>query len=164
MVSIQVVSQKTNNMKQYLKISTLLVIAVALTLLTISFEEVLNPKPWVDNEDYLFPRFISGGIAILGFLLFFEKGANSKATNFKDLLPGLGLILTYILTMKYIGFYLASMILFFAVVMIYKKPEESTDFWRVCIFKLGIAALFTLALYGLFTEMLHVQPPKGTFY
>ncbi len=164
MVFTQIINLKINNMRQYLKISTLLVIVVALTLLSISFEEVINPKPWVDNEDYLFPRFISGGIAILGFLLFFEKDVLGKTTNYKDLLPGLGLLLVYILTMKYIGFYLASMILFFAVVMIYKKPEESTDFWRVCIFKLGIAALFTLALYGLFTEMLHVQPPKGMFF
>lgn len=151
-------------MNKYFKISTLLVLALAVILLTISFDEVINPRPWVDNEDYLFPRFIAGGIAILGVLLFVDKSDSEKSTNFRDLLPGLAMIFLYILTMKYIGFYLSSMILFFSGVMIYRKPEESTDFWRVCIVRLSIAALFTLTLYGLFTLMLHVHPPKGMFF
>jgi membrane-associated HD superfamily phosphohydrolase len=151
-------------MNKYFKISTLLVLVLAAILLIISFDEVINPKPWVDNEDYLFPRFIASGIAILGVLLFFEQSEAEKSTNYKDLLPGLSLIIVYILTMKFIGFYLASMILFFAGVMIYRKPEESTNFWRVCIVRLSIAALFTLTLYGLFTEMLHVHPPRGMFF
>jgi hypothetical protein len=151
-------------MRKHLKISTLIVLALAAVLLVISFDEVLNPKPWVENEDYLFPRFIASGIAVLGVLLFFEQSDNEKSTNYKDLLPGLALIIVYILTMKYIGFYLSSMILFFAGVMTYRKPEESNDFWRVCIVRLGIAALFTITLYGLFTEMLHVHPPGGMFF
>ncbi len=81
-----------------------------------------------------------------------------------DLLPGLGLILTYIISMNTIGFYMASMIMFFAVIMIYKKPEETKDFWRVLLIKLCISVVFVLILYGLFTLMLQVRLPRGLFF
>ena len=81
-----------------------------------------------------------------------------------DLLPGLGLILAYLISMNTIGFYMASMIMFFAVIMIYKKPEETKDFWRVLLTKLSISAVFILILYSLFTLMLQVRLPGGLFF
>ena len=165
MASIQIANQReARNMNQYLKISTLIVTALAAALLFTSFQEVFNPSPWGENEDYLFPRFISGGIAVLALLLWFERDDKEKSTNFKDLLPGLGLILAYLISMNTIGFYMASMIMFFAVIMIYKKPEETKDFWRVLLIKLSISAVFTLILYCLFTLMLQVRLPGGLFF
>jgi len=144
--------------------STLIVTALAAVLLFTSFQEVFNPSPWGENEDYLFPRFIAGGIAVLVLLLWFERDDKGKSTNFMDLLPGLGLILAYLISMNTIGFYVASMIMFFAVIMIYKKPEETKDFWRVLLIKLSISAVFTLILYCLFTLMLQVRLPGGLFF
>jgi len=149
-------------MKPQIKISTLVVTLITVALLYASFDEVFNPNPWTENEDYLFPRFVSCGIAILTFLLYFD-GAKNKTTSYKELLPGLGLIVVYLIVMKTIGFYVTSLIMFFAIVMIYHKSEESTDFWRVCVVKLGVSVVFTVVLYLLFTELLNVYPPKGLF-
>ena len=56
MVFIQIANQReVRNMNQYLKISTLIVTALAAALLFTSFQEVFNPSPWGENEDYLFP-------------------------------------------------------------------------------------------------------------
>jgi multisubunit Na+/H+ antiporter MnhB subunit len=165
MAFIQIENQREAlNMKQYLKISTLIVTALAVLLLFTSFNEVFNPSPWGENEDYLFPRFIAGGIAVLALLLWFERDDKGKPTNFIDLLPGLGLILAYLISMNTIGFYMASMIMFFAVIMIYKKPEETKDFWRVLLIKLSISVVFILILYGLFTLMLQVRLPRGLLF
>jgi len=155
--------KKLLNMKQYLKISTLIVTALVLVLLYTSFDEVFNPNPWTENEDYLFPRFIASGIAFLTLLLWFDRDNKGKKTNFMDLLPGLGLILAYIVSMKTIGFYLASFIMFFAVTMVYRKPEETKDFWRTLLFKMGISLLFVFVLFCLFTLMLKVRVPGGLF-
>ena len=57
----------------------------------------------------------------------------------------------------------ASMIVFFTLVMYYTKPTESKDFWRVLLIKLGVAFVFTFALYGLFTLLLKVHTPEGLF-
>ena len=165
MAFIQIENQREAlSMNQYLKISTLIVTALAAILLFTSFDEVFNPNPWSENEDYLFPRFIAGAIMVLALFLWFDREGKGKSTNFMDLLPGLGLILAYILSMNTIGFYLASMMMFFAVTMIYKKPEETKNFWRVLLIKLSISAIFTLILYGLFTLMLKVRLPGGLFF
>ena len=165
MAFIQIENQREIlNMKQYFKISTLIVTVLAALLLFTSFDEVFNPNPWGENEDYLFPRFIAGGIAVLALLLWFERDDKGKPTNFIDLLPGLGLILAYLISMNTIGFYMASMIMFFAVIMIYKKPEETKDFWRVLLIKLSISVVFILILYGLFTLMLQVRLPRGLLF
>jgi len=155
--------KKLLNMKQYLKISTLIVTVLAMVLLYTSFDEVFNPNPWTENEDYLFPRFITCGIAFLTLLLWFDRDIKEKKTNFMDLLPGLGLILAYIVSMKTIGFYLASFIMFFAVTMVYRKPEETKDFWRALLYKIGISLLFVFVLFCLFTLMLKVRVPGGLF-
>jgi hypothetical protein len=55
------------------------------------------------------------------------------------------------------------MIVFFTLVMYYTKPMESKDFWRVLLIKLGVAFVFTFALYGLFTLLLKVHTPEGLF-
>jgi len=149
-------------MKPQIKLSTIVVTLLTIGLLIISFDEVLNPNKWTENEDYLFPRFVACGIAFLTLLLFFDQTKNKK-TLLKDLLPGLGLIIAYLVVMKTIGFYVTSLIMFFAVVMIYQKREESTDFWRASIYKLAISIVFTVVLYLLFTVLLNVYPPKGLF-
>ena len=149
-------------MKLQIKISTLVVTALTVALLIASFDEVFNPNPWTDNEDYLFPRFVTCAIAFLTTLLYFD-GSTNKTTTFKDLLPGLGLIVVYLLVMKTIGFYITSLIMFFAIVMIYRKSEESTNFWREVVLKLGVSVAFVVVLYLLFTVLLNVYPPKGLF-
>ena len=154
--------RKSLNMKIRIKISTLVVTFITVALMYASFDEVFNPNPWTENEDYLFPRFISCGIAILTFLLYFD-GTKDKTTLLKELMPGLGLIVVYLIVMKTIGFYVTSLIMFFAIVMIYHKSEEPTDFWRTAIFKLVVSTVFTVVLYLLFTELLNVYPPKGLF-
>jgi energy-coupling factor transporter transmembrane protein EcfT len=163
MVFIQLENQrKIHSMKPQFKISSLIVTLFAVALLVASFDEVFNPNPWTENEDYLFPRFLACGIALLSILLYFEKDI-SKKTSFKQLLPGLILIVIYVFVVKTVGFYVTSLIMFFSVVMIYHKREESTDFWRVCVVKLGVSVVFTVVLYLLFTELLNVYPPKGLF-
>jgi hypothetical protein len=96
-------------------------------------------------------------------MLWFEKGEADKSTNFKDLMPGIAIASAFILLLKILGFYLASMIVFFTLVMYYTKPMESKDFWRVLLIKLGVAFMFTFALYGLFTLLLKVHTPEGLF-
>jgi len=143
-------------MNKQIKISTVLVTLVSAFLVYASF--VLG-----NSEDYLFPRLISSMIAVLALMLWFEKGDADKSTNFKDLMPGIAIATAFILLLKILGFYLASMIVFFSLVMYYSKPSESKDFWRVLLIKLGITIVFTMTLYGLFTLLLQVRTPEGLF-
>ncbi|MBT7149427.1 MAG: tripartite tricarboxylate transporter TctB family protein [Thiotrichales bacterium] len=143
-------------MNKQIKISTVIVTLISAFLVYASF--VLG-----DLEDYLFPRLISVLIALLSLMLWFEKGEADKSTNFKDLMPGIAIATAFILLLKILGFYLASMIVFFTLVMYYSKPIESKDFWRVLLTKLGVTIVFTLTLYGLFTLLLQVRTPEGLF-
>ncbi|WP_416650636.1 tripartite tricarboxylate transporter TctB family protein [Candidatus Pseudothioglobus sp. Uisw_086] len=143
-------------MNSQIKLSTAIVTLVSAFLVYSSF--ILG-----DSENYLFPRLISATIAILSIMLWFEKGEADKPTNFKDLMPGIAIASAFILLLKILGFYLASMIVFFTLVMYYTKPMESKDFWRVLLIKLGVAFMFTFALYGLFTLLLKVHTPEGLF-
>ena len=143
-------------MNSQVKLSTVIVTLVGAFLVYSSF--ILG-----DSENYLFPRLISATIAILTIMLWFEKGEADKSTNFKDLMPGIAIASAFILLLKILGFYLASMIVFFTLVMYYTKPRESKDFWRVLLIKLGVAFMFTFALYGLFTLLLKVHTPEGLF-
>ena len=143
-------------MNSQIKLSTVIVTLFGAFLVYSSF--ILG-----DSENYLFPRLISATIAILTIMLWFEKGEADKSTNFKDLLPGIAIASAFILLLKILGFYLASMIVFFTLVMYYTKPMESKDFWRVLLIKLGVAFVFTFALYGLFTLLLEVHTPEGLF-
>ena len=143
-------------MNKQIKISTVIVTLISAFLVYASF--VLG-----DLEDYLFPRLISVLIALLSLMLWFEKGEADKSTNFKDLMPGIAIATAFILLLKILGFYLASMIVFFSLVMFYNKPSESKDFWRVLLTKLGVTIVFTLTLYGLFTLLLQVRTPEGLF-
>ncbi len=143
-------------MNKQIKISTVLVTLVSAFLVYASF--VLG-----NSEDYLFPRLISAMIAVLSLMLWIEKGDADKSTNFKDLMPGIAIATAFILLLKILGFYLASMIVFFSLVMYYSKPSESKDFWRVLLIKLGITIVFTMTLYGLFTLLLQVRTPEGLF-
>ena len=143
-------------MNKQIKISTVIVTLISAFLVYASF--VLG-----NLEDYLFPRLISVLIALLSLMLWFEKGEADKSTNFKDLMPGIAIATAFILLLKILGFYLASMIVFFSLVMYYSKPIESKDFWRVLLIKLGVTIMFTLTLYGLFTLLLQVRTPEGLF-
>ena len=143
-------------MNKPFKISTVLITLFSAFLVYASF--VLG-----NNEDYLFPRLISGTIAVLSLMLWFEKGEADKSTNFKDLMPGIAIATAFILSLKLLGFYLASMIVFFTLVMYYSKPTESKDFWRVLLIKLGVTIVFSLTLYALFTLLLKVRTPEGLF-
>jgi len=143
-------------MNKQIKISTVIVTLISAFLVYASF--VLG-----NLEDYLFPRLISVLIAFLSLMLWFEKGEADKSTNFKDLMPGIAIATAFILLLKILGFYLASMIVFFMLVMYYSKPIESKDFWRVLLTKLGVTIVFTLTLYGLFTLLLQVRTPEGLF-
>ncbi|MBT3854046.1 MAG: tripartite tricarboxylate transporter TctB family protein [Thiotrichales bacterium] len=143
-------------MNKQIKISTVIVTLISAFLVYASF--VLG-----NLEDYLFPRLISVLIALLSLMLWFEKGEADKSTNFKDLMPGIAIATAFILLLKILGFYLASMIVFFTLVMYYSKPIESKDFWRVLLTKLGVTIVFTLTLYGLFTLLLQVRTPEGLF-
>ena len=143
-------------MNKQIKISTVIVTLISAFLVYASF--VLG-----NLEDYLFPRLISVLIALLSLMLWFEKGEADKSTNFKDLMPGIAIATAFILLLKILGFYLASMIVFFMLVMYYSKPIESKDFWRVLLTKLGVTIVFTLTLYGLFTLLLQVRTPEGLF-
>ena len=143
-------------MNSQVKLSTVIVTLVGAFLVYSSF--ILG-----DSENYLFPRLISATIAILTIMLWFEKGEADKSTNFKDLMPGIAIASAFILLLKILGFYLASMIVFFTLVMYYTKPMESEDFWRVLLIKLGVVFMFTFALYGLFTLLLKVHTPEGLF-
>jgi len=143
-------------MNKQIKISTVIVTLISAFLVYASF--VLG-----NLEDYLFPRLISVMIALLSLMLWFEKGEADKSTNFKDLMPGIAIATAFILLLKILGFYLASMIVFFTLVMYYSKPIESKDFWRVLLTKLGVTIVFTLTLYGLFTLLLQVRTPEGLF-
>ena len=141
-------------MNKQIKISTIIISLFSVFLIYASF--VLG-----NSEDYLFPRLISGAIGILTLMLWFEKGDSDRTTNFKDLMPGIAIASAFILSLKILGFYLASMIVFFTLVMYYSKPEEPKDFWRVLLIKLGVTIVFILALYGLFTVLLKVRTPEG---
>ena len=143
-------------MNKQIKISTVLVTLVSAFLVYASF--ALG-----NSEDYLFPRLISVMIAVLSLMLWFEKGDADKSTNFKDLMPGIAIATAFILLLKILGFYLASMIVFFSLVMYYSKPIESKDFWRVLLIKLGVTIVFSLTLYALFTLLLKVRTPEGLF-
>ena len=143
-------------MNKQIKISTVLVTLVSAFLVYASF--ALG-----NSEDYLFPRLISVMIAVLSLMLWFEKGDADKSTNFKDLMPGIAIATAFILLLKILGFYLASMIVFFTLVMYYSKPIESKDFWRVLLIKLGVTIVFSLTLYALFTLLLKVRTPEGLF-
>lgn len=139
-----------------------LVFLIVAAGLYVSVEGLINPPSKWAPDLYLFPSVIFGCMSLLSLLLFFNQD-EIKSTEIRTLLPGLGLIVVYLIAMKYVGFYATSLIMFFAVLMFYSKQEETTDFWRASILKLVVSLAFTVVLYMLFTMLLNVNPPKGLF-
>ena len=162
MAFIRIMSRKMkNNTHKYFYVSNVIVTAIVATLFYVSF--FLG-----DSENYLFPKLIVSGMAVLTLILWLEKGnANQaiKSANLKILLPGLGVSAVYILLMEYVGFYFSSILVFLVITIIYQHKQETIkNFWRMLLVKLSISIVFTLALYMLFTKILHVRMPEGAFF
>ena len=112
-----------------------------------------------DAETYLFPRIIALGIAALAVLQFFEApDTTTKPIHFKVLLPGLVVCFVYILVLEWLGFYAASALAFFSILLIYNNKKEN-----LCSisFKLCMSIAFTGCLYLLFWLVLNVRTPQG---
>ncbi len=120
-------------------------------------------------SSFLFPRIIS--IAFIGLAAWnliraasglARVGAGISGAMFANIAPGLVVMLVYIFfAAKALGFYVASIIAFFAVYTLYDPaPYSSAKDW----FKRALVTLaFMAIIYGLFARLLEVQTPRGFF-
>ena len=120
-------------------------------------------------ESFLFPRVIS--IFFIGLAAWnlaraatgrAKIGSGLSATMFRNLIPGLVVMLFFVFfAAKALGFYVASALSFFAVYSIYDPaPYSNAKNW----IKWGlVTAAFMAVIYSLFALVLQVQTPRGLF-
>ncbi len=139
-------------------------VVVAAVLLAMGFMQE-------DAEAYLFPRILALVIAALAVvdLLKALRQRETAATDsgaslypWGTIIPGLGVLVLYLALMDTLGFYAASLLGFFLMASVYRKPSASPA--RAWLSDLAIAVVFIGAMYVLFTVTLRVQTPRGWLF
>ena len=114
-----------------------------------------------NSEAYLFPRIITSIMLLLSLLLlvfYFNKKDNQTETiNISRLSPILILIIFFIFTGEYLGFYFSTSIIFLTVCYFYFPQKKDV---KKLVHILLIGACFMTAIYFLFSFLLKVQVPR----
>jgi len=138
-----------------------LLLAVAVTYISFTQEPA---------DSFLFPRVISIAFILLATWNFVRAAAGMAKVGggiskeiALNILPGLIVMLVFVFwAAKGLGFYVASMLAFFAVYSLYDPvPFSSARDW---IKRIIVTGLFMLVIYGLFSALLQVQTPRGMFF
>jgi len=112
-------------------------------------------------EAYLFPRIITSIMLLLSLLLlvfhFNEKNYQTETINISRLSPILILIIFFIFTGEYLGFYFSTSIIFLTVSYFY-FPQKKDVKKLLLILLIGIC--FMTTIYFLFSFLLKVQVPR----
>jgi len=112
-------------------------------------------------EAYLFPRIITSIMLLLSLLLlvfhFYEKNYQTETINISKLSPILILIIFFIFTGEYLGFYFSTSIIFFTVCYFYFPQKKDV---KNLLFFLLIGTCFMTTIYFLFSFLLKVQVPR----
>jgi len=112
-------------------------------------------------EAYLFPRIITSIMLLLSVLLlvfyFYEKNYQTGTINISKLAPILILIIFFIFTGEYLGFYFSTSIIFFTVCYFYFPQKKDV---KKLFFFLLIGTCFMTTIYFLFSFSLKVQVPR----
>lgn len=120
-----------------------------------------------DAEVYLFPRIVAilmvilSGFQIAGYLAERRSGDQSINIPWAGLLPGLLVVIAFVLVIETTGFYLGSFVAFIALVSIYGKRALLDP--RALMYKVLVGVLLMGVLYGLFWKLLYVRTPTGWF-
>ena len=112
-------------------------------------------------EAYLFPRIITSIMLLLSVLLlmfhFYEKNYQIETINISKLSPILILIIFFIFTGEYLGFYFYTSIIFLTICYFYFPQKK--DFKKLFLFLL-VGTCFMTTIYFLFSFLLKVQVPR----
>ncbi len=112
-------------------------------------------------EAYLFPRIITSIMLLLSVLLlvfyFYEKNYQIETINISRLSPILILIIFFIFTGEYLGFYFSTSIIFFTICYLYFPQKKDA---KKLLFFLLVGACFMTTIYFLFSFLLKVQVPR----
>ncbi len=144
-------------------ISSGVVLLVAAIVTYISFTQ--EPA-----DAFLFPRLISiffVGLAAWNFVRAIsgvaKVGVGLDITEFKNILPGLLVMLVFVFfAAKGIGFYLSSTIAFMIIFTLYDPaPLSDGKAWGK---RLIVTACFMAVMYCLFALLLKVQTPSGILF
>jgi len=113
------------------------------------------------SEAYLFPRIITSIMLLLSLLLlafyFYEKNYQTETINISRLSPILILIILFIFTCEYLGFYFSTSIIFLTVWYFYFPQKKDV---KKLLFLLLIGTCFMTTIYFLFSFLLKVQVPR----
>ena len=112
-------------------------------------------------EAYLFPRIITSIMLLLSLLLlvfhFYEKNYQTETINISKLSPILILIIFFIFTGEYLGFYFSTSIIFLTISYFYFPQKKDI---KKLLFFLLIGTCFMTTIYFLFSFLLKVQVPR----
>jgi len=112
-------------------------------------------------EAYLFPRIITSIMLLLSLLLlvfhFYEKNYQTETINISTLSPILILIIFFIFTGEYLGFYFSTSIIFLTVWYFYFPQKKDV---KKLLLILLIGTCFMTTIYFLFSFLLKVQVPR----
>jgi len=112
-------------------------------------------------EAYLFPRIITSIMLLLSLLLlvfhFYEKNYQTETINISKLSPILILIILFIFTGEYLGFYFSTSIIFLTISYFYFPQKKDI---KKLLFFLLIGTCFMTTIYFLFSFLLKVQVPR----
>jgi len=112
-------------------------------------------------EAYLFPRIITSIMLLLSLLLlvfhFYEKNYQIETINISKLSPILILIIFFIFTGEYLGFYFSTSIIFLTVSYFYFPQKKDV---KKLLLILLIGTCFMTTIYFLFSFLLKVQVPR----
>ena len=123
-----------------------------------------------DPEPFLFPRLIAVAMLVLSALAFRRAlaGGNITGSGFDkatliNIAPGVALAIIYIgFLAEWMGFYAASMLIFFLIYSIY-DPAPHFD-TKVLGKRILITTGFMAVMYLVFSLALKVQTPRGFFF
>jgi len=112
-------------------------------------------------EAYLFPRIITSIMLLLSLLLlvfhFYEKNYQTETINISKLSTILILMIFFIFTGEYLGFYFSTSIIFLTVCYFYFPHIKDV---KKLLFFLLIGSCFMTTIYFLFSFLFKVQVPR----
>jgi len=117
-----------------------------------------------NREAYLFPRLIAIGMSLCALAILVSEWRarpgkdNRDPSRWTNLLPALGIFAVDLLIAEDLGFYASSLAAFFALASVYAPDRISA---RAALKRMGVALLFTAAMYSIFALLLKVQTPRG---
>ena len=143
-------------------IAAAIVLAASCWIAFVSFD-VEDPQP------YLFPQLFSGIMAALALIAALralrgrDGGAGIGAGTFRNIAPGLAVMLIYVFALaEWLGFYTAAFLAMFTLYSLYDpNPHRKLRSWAV---RLAVTSGFVAVIYAVFAQGLKVHTPQGALF